>query len=204
MITKQRLLTLTWKARSFCLFSRILCLMNVLIKYVCIVYIRISLPFPLLFLIHVNRAPVLTMMSEMRVSWHVFGSSDKKTKLGMALSTWKRDRWTVERARGIRGMRYLVCFVRIFVPIYLHIRSPILASPVRDDQHYYRHPLSPAFISEASKHPTSPPLYFLPLSRSLSLSLCPLLSLFSFILLSFTVSLSQRNAFVFADCLVVF
>lgn len=70
----------------------------------------------------------LTMMSEMRVSWNVFGSLDKKRNWKWRLVRGKEIGG--KRARGIRGMRYLVCFVRIFVPIYLHIRSPILASPV--------------------------------------------------------------------------
>lgn len=40
-------------------------------------------------------------------------------------------------------MRYLVCFVRIFVSIYLHIRSPILPSPNQDHHHYHHPPSSP-------------------------------------------------------------
>src|SRR5436190_17700546 len=67
---------------------------------------------------------VLTMISEMCVFRGIlpaFGFSDKKLEMVQCVGKGRMG-----RARGICGMRYLVCFVRIFVSIYLHIRSPIL------------------------------------------------------------------------------
>lgn len=106
------------------------------------------------------------------------------------------------RARGICGMRYLVCFVRIFVSIYLHIRSPILISSGQD--HHATtitstgipcHRLS--FLKPAS--PSDKPFSIFSVSLCNVFSLLLSLSLLLFIFLSFFASFQYRNAFVFAD-----
>jgi len=120
----------------------------------------------------------------------IFDLPSKKRNRGWFTAS-EKSRWGGLAAFAVCGIWFALS--EFLCPFICTSVSPILASPARTHHHYYRHPLSPAFILETSEYLTK---LFSTSSVLVSFSSPIVISISAYP--SFLGCLPDRNAFVFA------